>query len=230
MDKQQLNKILEEIVEFDIELVQDPTLPQYGTRYLQEKIAACRNYSSRVQRYLQLVKRLEKNIRTEVKQLELDLEFKITERLADDPVVRQQPSEGIKRAVAVAQLKQEYDKLSELKIRLIDVQETAKIIKFKYDDLKQINSDIKLQRQLIKDELTDPSDGIEPSVKKSKLIDPRDLLDPSKRPEDLPVPVDLIHATQIASFYNITEPEPEPEKKVSEIIKPNLDYSDLLDD
>ena len=94
--KEELDEILDEIANYEVQLVEDPTQPQYGFNYIQKSISQCRNYLNRVQFYLQKIKKQERNLGIEVKQVELDLDLKMQEKLADDPVVRQQPSEGIK--------------------------------------------------------------------------------------------------------------------------------------
>lgn len=232
----QLRQILEEVAKYQVELAEDPTLPELGTRYLQKCIAQCRSFLNRVQYYLQRVGRYEKELRLKVKLAEMDIELKINEKLADDPVVRQQPSINDRRALAIAQLKQEHEELAKLKIDLMDHQETLKLLKMKYGDLRSANADIKSQRQLVKDDIagwaeggegyTRPQakqdgtmdDGMPPPV--TSKIDPKDILDPEKRPDDLPEPRDAIHAQQIAEFLDT-----EPEKPISRV-----SYDDLLKD
>jgi hypothetical protein len=216
--KDQLNQILEEISIFKVDLEEDPTQPHLGTRYLQRVIAQCRQYLNRVQFYLQQVKRYEKNLRHDVKQHELDLEFKMNEKLADDALVRRQQSIADRRAVAITLLKEEHDVLSHLRIGLLDVEETVKLIKTKYDDLGRTNGDIKLQRQLIRDDKQDQLHGDEgysaPQTRQDrtvpgglrppimpKQIAPSDLLDPNARPEDMPEPRNTVHAGMIADFF-----------------------------
>lgn len=231
-----LDQILDEIAGFEVKLEDDPTKPQFGAKYLQESIAKCRSYLNRVQYYLQIVKKRERDLRIEVKQTELDFEFKMQDKLANDAIVRQQPSEGVKKAVATAFLKDEHERIAQLKVELMDVQETAKIIKMKYDDLQKTNQDIKFQRQLVKDDRLAQASGeggytssnvdekgryqhgLTPPVTQSK-IDPTDLLDPDKRPDDLPAPVSKVHAEAIADFLNKQEA---PKEKT-------LKYDDLLD-
>src|SRR5271157_5300473 len=91
-NKESLDQILIEIAEYQVELKEDPTLPELGTKYLQRILAQCRNYLNRTQYYYQMVKRIERELKVNLKMTELDLEFKIKEKLADDVLVRKEPS------------------------------------------------------------------------------------------------------------------------------------------
>jgi len=246
--KEQLDQILNEIAGYEIELVEDPTQPQYGFIYLQKSIAQCRSYLNRVQYYLQKIKKRERDLRIEVKQSELDLDLKMQEKLADDTIVRQQPSEGIKKAVAASMLKNEAETIVKLKVELLDIQETAKIVKLKYDDLQKTNGDIRFQRQLVKDDRSSQfggdggyssgsadeqgrlSHGMPPAVNRNR-IDPKEILDPNKRPDDLPEPLSGSHANAIADFFNqesqSPNDSPNPETKTSESTE-GISYEDLL--
>jgi hypothetical protein len=244
--KEQLDEILDEIAKYEVELVEDPTQPQYGFSYIQKSVAQCRSYLNRVQYYLQKVKKRERDLRIEVKQAELNLDLKMQEMLADNEIVRQQPSEGIKKAVAASMLKEEAESILKLKVELLDIQETGKIIKLKYDDLQKTNGDIRLQRQLVKDDKAaylggedgyspGGSDekgrlnhGMAPAVTRNK-IDPKEILDPDKRPDDLPEPLSGSHAEAIADFFNregSKSPKNEPEN-TSESTD-GISYEDLL--
>lgn len=251
---EQLQEILEEIATYQVELEEDPTQIHLGTRYLQQKIAECRRYLNRVQFYLQRIGKYERELKLELQIQETDIDFKINGMLADDPVVKQQPTLDERKAVAIATLKAEYEVLTGLKRKLLDAQETTKLLKMKYGDLRATNADIKAQRQLVKDDMAAWTGGDEgytaPRAKQdgtmdggmappiTRRIDPNDILDPDKRPEDLPEPKDEIHAQQIASFFN-TNPPKKPEKKAEQqeesedstpVTGPMFTYDDLLKD
>lgn len=218
LTKDDLNRIIEEIALYEVELAPDPTQPDLGTPYLQKVISKCRAYQNRVQYYIQIVKLHEKRVRLELRQRELDLEFKMREKLADDPVVRKQPSVKDREAVAATMLKEEFDAVTALKVDLIDIEETVKLIKSKYDQLKQTSNDIRMQRALIKDDKEIQLSGGEgysrPVARQDRTvpngmpapvqprIEPTDLLDPAKRPDDFPEPIDAEHAAMMAGFLN----------------------------
>lgn len=222
----QLDNILVETAGFEVELAEDPTLPHLRSPYLQRCLSQCRRYLNRTVYYMQTIGAQLKELRREVRERELDLELKMAEKLADDELVRKQPSIEDRKALASSLLKDEHEQLAALRVELIDFEETFKVIKFKHSDLVRTNGDIKMQRQIIRDEkdmgdsgYSKPQtssngtvpDGMTPAVM-PKRIDPRDLLDPSKRPEDMPEPVDAVHAQQIAAYYD-APPEEEPKSQ-----------------
>jgi len=242
LDNTKLKLILEEISRYEVDLVSDPTLPQYGNKYIQECLAKCRAYLNRVQFYFQMTKTFEKNIKTELKLAELDYDLKLSQKLADDEFVRRQPSIEDRKALASSMLKEEITHIAELKVSLLDVEETVKIIKMKYDHLKGTSQDVKLQRNLVKDDNVNKwstGSGYEPPDYTSvtspfwvaspvaiSRIDPKDILDPTKRPEDFPDPVDETHASQIAEFYSrhtnsqrkVKKPEEESSVKAFDLV------------
>jgi hypothetical protein len=226
--KEQMDQMLEEVAGYTVHLEEDPTLPELGTRYLQRVLAQCRNYTNRVQHYLQLCMRAERALLTEIKQAELDFEFKVKEKLADDAIVRQQRALDDRKALAESLLKVEAENLMLLRVQLIDVQETVKLLKFKYSDLARTSQDIKMQRALVKDDKmaqlageegynkpqTNPDRSVPngmPAPVAPESLGPKELLDPNKRPEELPEPIDEAHAQQMAEFLRRN-----PEKRSSE--------------
>ena len=213
----QLDQMLEEAAGYEVDLCLDPTLPHLGAKYLQGVISKCRNYTNRVIFYLQSVLREEKELKREIKKSELDLEFKMSLKLSDDPVVRAQPSIEDRKAVANSLLAVENEALAQLRIDIISVQETAKILRMKYNDLQRTSGDIKLQRSIVKDDKDDrllggggydapqskqdgsTHDNLPPHV---RSIDPKDILDQDKRPVDMPEPENPEDADMIASFLS----------------------------
>jgi len=223
---QSLERILDEVAGFQIDLATDPTLPNLGSRYLSEALAQCRNYTNRTIHYIQLLKRQELDLKMEVRMAEADLDFKLKEKLADDPQVRKQPSIEDRMALATVYLADEHRALVKARSDLLETEETVKLVKARLDNLKQTSYDIKLQRQIVKDDrdgwATAEGGYMAPSRNKDKTVaggmqppvrpalDPSDLLDPTRRPVDMPEPVDAVHAAQIASFFNSSLEEPSP--------------------
>jgi len=221
--KEQLSSILDEISGFEVQLAEDPTLPELGVKYLNERVSQCRKYLNRVIYYMQTVGKQVKDLSIEARQMELDLEMKSAMKLADDPIVKKQPSIEDRKALTAMLLKDEHDNLIRLRIDLMDAVETLKIIRMKHQDLVRTNADVKSQRQLVKDDMEarlsggpgydkpqtrqDRSipDGMPPPVTPG-TIDPKDLLDPNKRPDDMPEPVDEMHATMLAEFFGSKPP------------------------
>lgn len=213
-----LAEILDEISSYNVDLEVDPTLPHLGTNYLQRTLSQCRNYMNRVMHYMQIVKMHERNLRISLKTAEMDFDLKISEKLADDPIVRKQPSIDDRKALAMTMLRDEHQAVGGIRAELLDTEETSKLLKSKYDHLKGTAADIKMQRNLVKDDMMlrmGGDDGFnKPVVNQDRtipngmrapvtpnVIDPKDLLDPDKRPEELPEPVDAVHAKLIAQFF-----------------------------
>lgn len=251
MEAEELDKILTEIAGYEIQLVEDPTLPEHGTRYLQQCISKCRQYMNRVQYYLQICTASEKILRREISVMETDIELKINGKLADDPIVRRQPSIEDRKAVAISMLQDEHETLSKKRLEFQDLTETIKIIKMKYGDLKSTNADIRMQRQLVRDDKSDqpyekpganqdksiPA-GMPPPANKPRM-NPSDLLNPETRPDDMPEPKDEAHARQIAAFFNALPEVAEPASSSipvsiparaedNTIHSPGMSYEDLL--
>lgn len=234
LTKAQMDQMLEECAGYEVTLEEDPTQPHLGLRYLQKALATCRNYTNRTVFYLQKVLRYEKDLKRAVKTSELDLEFKIKEKLADDQLVRKQPSIEDRKAAATVMYKEEYDLLSEMKALVVDVEESARLLRMKYNDLQRTSNEIKLQRQMVKDDqdsqlrgeagYSSPVINQDRSVPNgmaapvTERIDPKDLLDPNRKPDEIPEPKDAAHAQLIADFLSrnpekgpISDPGSQPE-------------------
>lgn len=223
----QIDKILEEISSFEVQLAPDPTLPHLRGPYLQKSLSECRRYLNRVVFYMQQLSSQIRELKKEVRQRELDIELKMANKLADDELVRRQSSVEDRKALAISLLKGEHEEVAELRVKLLDLEESHKIVKFKHSDLVRTNADIKMQRQIIKDE-RDLGDylppnasgavesGMSPAITMER-IDPKDLLDPSKRPDDMPEPMDEAHAEQIAAYFSSSNSSKLAEKSSADI-------------
>ena len=215
---QMMESILDEIAGYAIDLEEDPTRPGLGLPYILQILAKCRTYSNRVQFYMQKVKRYENRLRADIKTYELDLDFKMKMKLADDALVRKQPSIEDRKALASTMLSDEFHNLAELQVTLQDVEETFKLIKSKHLELQRTSNDIKTQRNIVKDNMlailgggdgySNPQvnqDGTIPNGLTQPVtsrIDPSDILDDTKRPEDMIKPLDAAHAQMLADYYN----------------------------
>lgn len=243
--RDKLQQILDEVSNYSVELEADPTLPHLGTQYLQKVVSECRNYMNRVMHYMQIIKIQEKNVKIKLKAAELDLDRKQAEKLADDSLVRKQPSIEDRKALAMTMLAEEYQYIAELKADLLDIEETSKLLKVKYDHLRGTSQDIKTQRSLVKDDALIRMGGGEgyskPQINQDRSVpngmrapvitddlNPVDLLDPSRRPEDLPEPKDAVHAQMISDFFaspGVTSVPPSSNEE--EPIK-SINYDDLI--
>lgn len=248
ISKEKLDQILEEISGYEVNLAEDPTLPTLGTKYLQKVLSQCRSFLNRVTYYLQLVKRYERRLKTDIKQKELDLDFKLKEKLADDPLVKRQASFEDRKALAISMLKDEYEALGTLQVTALDTDETYKIIKSKHLELTRTNADIRTQRNLVKDDMLARMSGqegyIKPQVQQDRSIPEglpppvsmtvnnlQDILPPGSKAEDFPQPLDSQHAQQIQEFLSrnpIREQQPVEKPTEEPPTQTGIDYSDLL--
>lgn len=214
-----LDEILEEVAAYSVDIQEDPTQPHLGTKYLQKVLAQCRNFTNRVTFYLQAAMRLDKGLKTEIRYAELNMDLNMRKLLADDTIVRQQASIDDRKAMAGTILKTEQEALDALRVRLVDVEETVKILKMKHAELLRTSQDIKLQRIIVKDDKETRlggNDGYDvPQTKQDKSVpdgmpapvtadtlSPEGLLPPSAIPDDMPAPVDAVHEQYIREFLS----------------------------
>lgn len=255
MSEQSIDRALNEVSSLGVELEADPTQPHLGTKYLQEVLAKCRQHLNRAHIYLQQLRIYEKGIRLKLRERELDLDLKVKGKLADDSVVKLGPSIDDRKALAAAMLLAEHEDLSGLRVVQLSVETSVRLVKSAYDHLNRTSQDIRLQRQLVRDDrdplgngesgggLVRPSprqDGTFPTgvapLATDALPDPKDLLDESKRPDDMPVPINDAHAQIIENFFHSNPAKaPEPKQAVahavssgSELNVANVSYDDLL--
>lgn len=255
MSEQSIDRALNEVSSLGVELEADPTQPHLGTKYLQEVLAKCRQHLNRAHIYLQQLRIYEKGIRLKLRERELDIDLKVKMKLADDSVVRLGASIDDRKALAASMLMAEHEDLSSLRVVQLSVESSVKLVKSAYDHLNRTSQDIRVQRQLVRDDrdplgngesgggLSRPvprQDGTLPSgeapLATDSLPDPKDLLDESKRPDDMPVPINDAHAQVIENFFH-SNPARQPEPKQAPRLVPppgadlnvvNVSYDDLL--
>lgn len=240
--KEQLDKILEEVSAFQIELEPDPTLPHLGGTYLRELVSKCRNYSNRVQHYMRQVAIQTRELSRELKIKQLDLEMKTQELLAEDERVRRQSNIKDREAMAAGLLKQEHLERDALQVAISDLMEVQKILRSSHRELAGTNQDIKSMRQMVKDDrdgdgYTAPHrnqdrtvPGGLPGVVRAHKIDPKDLLDPETRPADIAAPVDEAHARMMTDFLNDAPADAVPAQAEEDAPIKSINYDDLLVD
>ncbi len=152
MDLHTIQRILNEVSAYQIELVADPTLPEYGNKYVMEKMSQCRFMMNRVHYYMQSVKVYLRDLKSKERISSLDFDFKMRDKMANDPTVRSGSSSADRHAIATFQLKYEYEELSKLKTKINDISESFDILKDRYENLKSTMQDIRTQKSVVKDE------------------------------------------------------------------------------
>lgn len=255
ISSKKLEDMLEEVINFEVELAIDPTSVNGSTsKYLQGRLSTCRSYINRTLHYLQLCKRYEKNVKKVLKLCELDLEFKQADLLSEDPHVKSGPSIKDRMALVHTKLKNEIEAKNSIAAEIQNLEDIIKLLKTKYDDLKQSNADIKLQRQIIKDEIdaymggeesgynkpqTDGRGFVENNMKPPvKIVDinPSDLLGDNNKAETIPQKEEPGYKSISDFFDRKNEEEVTPSNhKLSEESPINteeikISYSTLLDE
>lgn len=252
---EKLEQMLEEVISFEVYLETDPTSVEGSTsKYLHERLSSCRSYVNRTLHYLQICKKYEKNLKRMYKLADLDVQFKTSELLSDDPIVKAAPSIKDRMALVHMKTQKEVESRDIIEVESQNLDDVIKLIKSKYDDLKQTNSDIKLQRQIIKDEIDDllkdrdgegggftkpttdkhgnVEKGMIPAVK-AENVNPSDLLDSKSEPEPEPIPKkEKTDSEYVRGFFTkpITEKKSEKSEKKPENVEARQLYKTLLDD
>lgn len=231
------DKVLDEIAQYFLDLEEDPTQLHLGMKYISKQIAKCRLYTNRVQSYMQKIKRYENRLRADLQVAELDLNLKMSGLLADDVIVRKQPSIEDRKALAATSLVKEYRAVAALKAEISEAEETYKIVKQKHIELKNTQNDIKTQRIIVKDDILAQlggeggyarpqsnqdrtiDGGLPPPV--TTPIDPSDLLEGTKQTQPAFTPIHesdigrlkaFLEQSPVATEPKAENPAPEEEK------------------
>lgn len=251
IDPASIDRTLTEVSNFGVELEADPTQAHLGTKYLHEVIAKCRNQLNRAHYYLQQMRMFEKGLRLKSRERELDLDMKMRGLLADDPIVRKQPSIDDRKALASSMLSAEHEDMAGLRLAQLEIENSVKLVKSAYDHLQRTSQDIRLQRQLVRDDrdienggsgggLQRPSpkpDGTLPDgeapIATDPLPDPKDLLI-GREADDMPKPVNDSHARLIQDFMSshpvapVKPVEPSKVEPVQDRPITRISYEDLM--
>jgi len=240
LNKDDLDKIIEEITKYSIDLEEDPTQPELGNKYINRVLANCRAYQNRVAYYLQIIRNEEREIKKLIRVIETDVEMKSSDMLAQDPIVKKQPNISDRKALVASRLASEYQEMSDQKLLLLDLQETSKIVKMQYDHLKQTTRDIQVQRTLVRDEkemmmsggdgMSKPSapnniyqNGMPSAIVPGRNLNPSIPLNRSELSQ-IPKPIDDTHLHMMERFLS-TKIEQGSDKDEEENVQTKVDLS-----
>lgn len=151
METKRIEQIYDEIVKYTINLELDPTV--LGPRYLQQSIATCRNYMNAVSAIMGEIHReksgLERNLRAQ------EAAFKISsdELLASDARVMRLPNIADRQATINMILSEQVRTIEDLKRDILNLEHVEKAVRHRHNELKATSSDIRSQRQLLRDEI-----------------------------------------------------------------------------
>lgn len=178
MDAARVKAIYDEINTLVIELEADPVT--LGTQYLNNLIACCRNYLNRCSSILLEVSREKRDVAARLRAEEAAYQVSFDELLATDERVRVLPNIEDRRSTINVFLRDQRNSIEALKRELQDLEYVEKAVRHRHNELKSTNTDIKMQRQMVRDELDtgafygDEGDGV---VRKMAQRKPEDDLD-----------------------------------------------------
>lgn len=151
IEESTINDIFVEVSEMEVLLDRDPL--EFGPRRLNEKTSIARDHLTRceklfgqVSHWLQLYKRAHR-----AGQLEFDLAMQ--DMLANDPEVRAGRNFSDRNAIAVVKMKSEKEDLDQLQVIIQDLDAVMAVIKSKRADLKDVQNNLKSQRNLCQEEI-----------------------------------------------------------------------------
>ncbi len=206
MDPNRVTTIYDEIGQYVIELEADPTA--LGVRYLNELISRCRNYLNRVSILLGELGKERRDISSALRAAEAVFQVSFDELLANDERVKRLPNITDRTATVNMLLREQRDHVESLKRELQDLEYVEKAVRHRHNELKSTNTDIKMQRQMVRDELDTGSfygdEGSTGKPLKAPLRSSADDLDES----DIDA---ILKGSSIAGSVLPVDPEPSKE-------------------
>lgn len=151
MDENRINEILKVVEEKSVNLDEDPI--SKGPKWLNAKVAKCRNLTTKIQAYEREVERSIMVFERKLNKLEAEYEMKLNDKLANDNSVKQLTSSKDRQAKAEDLLRDLKQEILEVETDMTDFKHVRSVIKSKVRELREVTSNIRLQRDLIKQEL-----------------------------------------------------------------------------
>lgn len=153
MDEERVDEIFERIGDMDLELDYDPI--ERGPKFLNNMVAKCRNYTNEVQRFARECQMYLRVIERELRTKEAQFELEYNNLMANDPEIVQMRglSRADREALANTKLQDEISEINELELELTDAKHVETVIESKLREFRDVNRDIRLQKQLIQAEI-----------------------------------------------------------------------------
>ena len=151
MDPKRVEQIFDEIATYTIDLEPDPT--SLGPRYLHRVTAVCRNYQNAVSRILGEIHREKRMLSEHLRSQEAALKVESDELLANNDQVRRLPNIRDREATISVLLATRVREVEDLKREVTNLEHIEKAVRHRHDELKDTSSAIRLQRNLIRDEI-----------------------------------------------------------------------------
>lgn len=153
MEDARVEEIFERISNIDIELDYDPI--ERGPKHLNQMVARCRNYTTEVQKYMRECQMHIRQVERELLRAKADFELQFNHLMANDPEIIQMRglSRADREALANTKLQEEVVNINGLDQALTDAKHVETVIDSKLRELRDVNRDIRLQKQLIQSEI-----------------------------------------------------------------------------
>jgi hypothetical protein len=131
----------------------DPDPIAKGPSYLADLIAQCRNYLNAVGLLQHEIHREKHTVARDLRANEAAFQVSFDEYLANDERVRRLPSIEDRKATVNLFLREERQRVEDLKRVLADLEMVDKAVRHRHKELTSTMAEIKLQRSLIQDEI-----------------------------------------------------------------------------
>lgn len=181
MEQSYVDQLYREISVLRIELEPDPTI--LGARYIQGVTSKCRNYLNRVSLIRIQLNQKKRNLMMQIAGEETTLTIERSRLLAEDDTVKRGSNIADREAIANTMLRQQINRISAMKMDLLDIETVDKAVKMAHDELIRTSQEIKVQRSLLFSDRTSgagygdetPIDGSKPPPPSTGEINENEL-------------------------------------------------------
>lgn len=181
LTEDQIQAIFDDLEAMKVEL--PPNADTLGPVFLQNKTLELRTHIGRAEIHNMAVLKERREVQARLRLLETEMELKYQDHMVNHPEVLRAPSVKDRETKAKYLLADLYRSILEAESHLADVQTVEVMIKTKLKELKELSSEIKLHRSLLRDSLdTGSFYGSETSahapMAPQRRVTERDLLPP----------------------------------------------------
>jgi hypothetical protein len=238
MDEKRVEEIFAYIEKSNLDLDYDPI--SRGPKFLNNMIAECQNISNEIQKFEREVSKEKMTHERILLKLETEYEMRFNDLMSNDPEVAKQPSVKDREAKINDMLSDLKGQISRHRLALTDCGHVESVVKSKLRELKDVNRNLRLQIQLVKDEIQLGNAWGDRSDKSKRIseseMDADDILgDADVHPSDAtPEDYDDLFGeglqSQENSFDTILGDMSTNDPKRENVTFEDTDYDDLLKD
>ncbi len=149
--EEQVQAILDDLETMQVELPSDAD--GLGPTYLQNKTLELRTHLGRAEVHLQNLMKFRRTLQKELGLAEAEMELRFQDLMTNNTEVTRLPSVKDRENKAKYLLADLHRKILELKVALGDLTSVEVMVKTKLKELKEVSSEIKLHRSLLRDTL-----------------------------------------------------------------------------